>query len=367
MKVKKFQGPSMPEVMKKVKKNLGNDAVILNSKEIKTGGFLGMFKKTQTEVIAAIDPVPDKGKLETTSPKREPQLTSSESEGVVREIRQLKAMIQQQSSSESDSTSLDRMHKHLLDQELDEEICQDIKHLLLGEFSELSFEQLSEEQVHLSTYNHLIKQLENIAIGDHSFTKKFVHLVGPTGVGKTTTVAKLAADAVLNKNLKVGFITTDTYRIAAIDQLKTYAKILDIPLEVAYNLDDYMEARAKFDDYDLVFIDTAGRNFRDSQYVSELKKMINFNENTETYLVLSLTSKYQDMLEIFHQFNQVPIERLIFTKSDETSRIGGALSLAVTNNIGIAYITYGQDVPDDIDQADSGKLIRSVTEGFSYE
>ena len=104
------------------------------------------------------------------------------------------------------------------------------------------------------------------------FNKKYINIVGPTGVGKTTTLAKVAAETMLNQRKKVAFITTDTYRIAAIDQLKTYAKILNIPIEVAYNLEDFKRAADRFSHYDIVFIDTAGRNFRNEQYVKDLEK-----------------------------------------------------------------------------------------------
>ena len=152
---------------------------------------------------------------------------------------------------------------------------------------------------------YLINQISPLPFGGISFTKKYINIVGPTGVGKTTTLAKIAADCILKYKKKVAFITTDTYRIAAIEQLKTYANILNVPIEVCYNLEDFQKAIRQFESYDLVFIDTAGRNFRNQKYVEDLKNIIDFNQDMETFLVLSLTSKQIDMEEIYQQFSLI--------------------------------------------------------------
>src|SRR5699024_10644069 len=110
------------------------------------------------------------------------------------------------------------------------------------------------------------------------------------------------------------FITVDTYRIAAVDQLKTYANILDVPLEVAYDIEGYKQALGQFKDYDLILVDTAGRNFRDERYVKELQQSIVFDDMVATYLVLSMTAKPKDIVDIYEQFRHIPIDELIFTK-----------------------------------------------------
>ncbi|WML50512.1 hypothetical protein RCG23_04140 [Neobacillus sp. PS3-34] len=178
-----------------------------------------------------------------------------------------------------------------------------------------------------------------------------------TGVGKTTTLAKIAADCVIKYKKKVAFITTDTYRIGAIEQLKTYAKILNVPLEVCYNIDDFKEASQKFEDYDIVLIDTAGRNFRNKQYVEDLQKIIDFNKDMETFLVLSLTAKQKDMEQIYRQFSIVNINKLIFTKADETSVYGPMINMIKDHQIGVSYVTNGQNVPDDMTSANPEVLI----------
>ena len=167
----------------------------------------------------------------------------------------------------------------------------------------------------------------DLSFGSTLFNKKYITLIGPTGVGKTTTLAKIASKAVIEYKKKIAFITTDTYRIAAVDQLKTYAKILNVPIVVCYNMDDFQNAIRKFDGYDHVFIDTAGRNFRNKKYVRDLKQSMDFNEQMETHLVFSLTAKESDMEEIYNRFSSIPIDKFLFTKMDETADYGSLINL----------------------------------------
>ncbi|KHE71273.1 flagellar biosynthesis protein FlhF [Halobacillus sp. BBL2006] len=370
MKVKKFLAPTMPEVMKKVRNELGSEAVILNSKVVKSGGFMGLFKKNQTEVIAAIDPFQNAAekfkKRERNAHEGTKEQTFRENEKIMKELKELKSMIQSGDIHSHPSSILEKLDVYLRKQEMDTQL---IDRLLLDVQEKYLEESVhpSSEQMKRWTTNEMVDQLKPLSFGNPAFKKRFIHLVGPTGVGKTTTVAKLAAEAVLDRKLKVAFITTDTFRIAAIDQLKTYAEILDVPLEVAYSAEDYAAARKRFKDYDLVLVDTAGRNFSDPAYVEELNKTIDFNKDSETYLVLSLTSKYSDMSNIYHQFDHIPIDKLIYTKADETATFGSALSMVIKNNIGVAYLTNGQNVPDDINEASSAQLIKHVMEGFDVE
>ncbi len=381
MKVKKYVAPTMPEVMNKIRKELGHDAVILNSKEINQGGFLGLFRKKNIEVIAAIDPQPkvqqkespkktarQENPIQPSVPKAPPisytqqdEPKPKQDENVLKEIKELKELMQHQpmSSTVAYPDVLQAVYQNLIKQEVSEEISNQLMQPLIEKFYTTK-SNVNEEIVKEWLKDEVQHQVQNIPFGGLSFEKQFIHLVGPTGVGKTTTIAKLAAESVIKHNKKVAFITTDTFRIAAIDQLKTYAKILDIPIEIAYNLEDYKQAKEKFSDYDHVLVDTAGRNFRDQQYVEELKKIIDFEAELETYLALSLTSKYSDMDAIYQQFSNVPIQKLIFTKVDETSRSGAMLNMVLQHKIGVAYLTDGQNVPDDISEASVEKMIRRI-------
>ncbi|MGR9050136.1 flagellar biosynthesis protein FlhF [Halobacillus faecis] len=366
MRVKKFQAPTMPEAMKKVRTELGTDAVILNSKVKKSGGFLGLFKKEITEVIAAIDPSDEHQQRPPEATKimeknEEPVTRNNPNYEIMEELKQLRSLIQTRKQAYPED--LERAYQFLLGQEVAEDVAGNVIERLLEK--EISFEDFTELKNHLRL--ELYESMKQKKFGKPVFDKKFIHLVGPTGVGKTTTLAKLAADAALNHQLNVGFITTDTYRIAAIDQLKTYAEILNIPLEVAYSMEDYKRAKERFQDFDLVLVDTAGRNFRDSAFISELQKVIDFDESSENFLVLGLTSKYTDMNEIVEQFKEIPIHQLIFTKADETARKGNAVNMVLTHGIGVAYLTHGQNVPDDIKTASAMGLAREVTEGFADE
>jgi len=200
-----------------------------------------------------------------------------------------------------------------------------------------------------------------------SADSKIVHIVGPTGVGKTTTIAKLAADQVLKQRRKVGLITSDTYRIAAIEQLRTYANILDVPVEVVFSPADLTRALHNLREADVIFMDTAGRNFRNEMYVSELNTLIRHQGPSETILVLSLTSKYSDMKAITANFSKFKVDNVLFTKMDETYSYGAMLNLLDEFPIRLSYVTDGQNVPDDIMVADENRIVDAVLEGYSYE
>ncbi|MBU0905892.1 MAG: flagellar biosynthesis protein FlhF, partial [Firmicutes bacterium] len=181
------------------------------------------------------------------------------------------------------------------------------------------------------------------------------------------TIAKMAAHAVLQKKKKIGFITTDTYRIAAIEQLKTYAGLLQAPVEIVYNSEDFKKAMETYKDFDLVFIDTAGRNYKEVKFVEDVKKLIQFEDNVESYLVLSSTSKEKDMETIIEQFSSFPIEQFIFTKADETNSIGSMINLMIKYNKGLAYYTDGQEVPEDINEASVDSLLKLLFKEYEDE
>lgn len=358
MKVKKYVAATMPEAMKLIRAELGNDAVILNSKVVYTGGFLGFFRKKKIEVIAAMDQVAKMEPVVKEKPKKTPVSSPKNvmekdikpPEEVLKELSELKQMLGSISSSGQERVSypapIQTVNTHLIKQGIEATIREDLLVALLERWYSRG-SQASQNEV-LEWCKELMKaRLSDLPFGELSFSKKYVDVVGPTGVGKTTTLAKIAADCMLKFNKKVALITTDTYRIAAIEQLKTYAKILSIPLEVCYNLEDFEKACEAYKDYDVVLIDTAGRNFRNSYYVEELKQIIDYGNEMETFLVLSLTSKQSDMEEIYQQFSSIDIKQFIFTKIDETATYGSMYNLIDKYRIGAAYLTNGQNVPDD--------------------
>ncbi|GAA4700883.1 flagellar biosynthesis protein FlhF [Brevibacillus fulvus] len=177
---------------------------------------------------------------------------------------------------------------------------------------------------------------------------KFAFFFGPTGVGKTTTIAKLAAESMLRDKRKVGFITSDTFRIAAVEQLKTYANILNVPFEVVFTPKDMAGAIDRLGSCDLILVDTAGRNYRNDEYVRSMKELLRYGETAAHFLVLSLTTNYTDMKAILENFGSLPSGRAIFTKADETAVYGPILNVVHEFDLALSYITTGQNVPDDI-------------------
>ncbi|KGX93155.1 flagellar biosynthesis regulator FlhF [Pontibacillus halophilus JSM 076056 = DSM 19796] len=373
MKVKKFEAPTMPEAMHKVRKELGVNAVILDSKELSSKGVLGLFKKKKIQVVAALDP--DERMNETHSPPNGPdseerkpidQKPAQEHRVVDKELTSMKEQLSSlQMKTTQYPTLLQQANDFLDNQEFDATLQEIIMQRLLRSYYQ-SDSTWEEKDVVNMLKKVLSDQLKHVQSHSPYFNQKFVHIVGPTGVGKTTTIAKMAAEQALNYGKRVAFVTTDTYRIAAVDQLKTYAKILKLPLEVAYSLEEYQQARQKFKDYDLVFVDTAGRNYTTDTYVNELHKLIQVDEHSEAYLVLALTSKPKDMKRIYQQFSSIPFRQLIFTKSDETAQYGSIFNMVAAHSIGVAYVTNGQDVPDDLVEGAPEYIVGLVMGEWTY-
>ena len=389
MKVKKFMGTSMQDVMNKIRAEFGQEAVILNSKVVTSNGFLGLFKKKTTfEVVAAMDddslgrnkmtftkvvdekdsPIKwnfsdspirfDKAAKEGTDPSQE----------ILNELQAMKKWLFIERKYSLFPDSLKEIHQELIEMEFNDEIREKLMNHLVENWrhhrrsTELSKAELS-ELIHA----YLLKQVQSLAVQEKKvFKKKYINVLGPTGVGKTTTIAKIAAEYVMNYQKQIAFITTDTYRIAAIEQLKTYAEILRIPVEVAYNHEDFKLAVKRFAHYDHVFIDTAGRNYRNGEFVDDLKELIDFDMDMETYLVLSSTSKQCDMDAIYHQFSIIPLQGVIFTKVDETGFRGSVINFMVKHQVPIIYMTNGQDVPDDIMLATPERIVETVCGGHFY-
>lgn len=379
MKVKKFKAVSMPEAMKTIRAELGEKAVILQSKTIYTGGFLGFFKKKNIEVVAAVDPQlpaqPERKIKAAAEMKPSPLVIPSstiskanqaDSGRLIAEMEELKNMVallskQQVNLAESCPDELQQPIIRLQEQEVENELVSDLSAHLIKKWKHEKGN-ISLEQVRDWSKEWLIAKLAPIQDGKGIFQKKYINIVGPTGVGKTTTLAKMAASLVLEDKKKIAFITADTYRIAAIEQLKVYADLLKVPVEVVYKAEDFQQAVEKYKDYDFVFIDTAGRNFRDKKYVDELEKIIPFDKEVESYLVMSLTSKQKDMEDIVGNFSNIPINYFIFTKLDETKTWGSLVNLMYNNRKSTAFVTNGQNVPDDLMKITPEKLAHLLFE-----
>lgn len=228
---------------------------------------------------------------------------------------------------------------------------------------------LQKEMPHLDTFEDLVEALETPISGLYQVAgpvkaatgeQKIVALVGPTGVGKTTTIAKLAANFALSRDVDMALFTIDTYRVAAIEQLKTYGDIIGLPVEVVMTPQSLKEALKNHGSKDLILIDTAGRSPYNRMHLNELKSFLDFQPEHETHLVLSSTTRLADLKQIVRNFQATGVDRLIFTKTDETEVVGGIISIAHETGLPVSYITTGQSVPDDIMVAEQPSLAKML-------
>ena len=222
-----------------------------------------------------------------------------------------------------------------------------------------------------AVYQKIILKLgepRTISLGDKP---KVIFFIGPTGVGKTTTIAKIASHFKLEKYTKVAFITSDTYRIAAVEQLNTYASIIDCPVNVAYSPDEMDECLDEFKTYELILVDTAGRSHKSEEQMEELDKLIETVEQRkdefdfEIYLTLSVTTKYKDLVNIADKYKHIKDWAIIFTKLDETCSLGNMLNMKLYTGEPLSYTTSGQNVPNDIEVINEQRLAKLLLGGKS--
>ena len=196
--------------------------------------------------------------------------------------------------------------------------------------------------------------------------QKRISLIGTTGVGKTTTIAKLAAEAMTQSGARVALVTIDTYRIAAVEQLKVYGEIMGLPVEVVLNPEQLQEAFRRHRDKDLILIDTAGRSPRDQARIDELNQFLGEGSGVENCLVLAAPTEERLQQKTLESFSPIPLSRLIFTKLDETDRCGTLINIPLRSNLPLAYLTNGQQVPEDLLRAES-KLVAELVMGTTNE
>jgi flagellar biosynthesis protein FlhF len=286
------------------------------------------------------------------------------------EMKQIRDMVQElvtQTKSEKVANfpqALIELYQNLIENDVSKDLALGIVNKMKKDVAE---NELTRETIeaNLRTYlNRLIPEHGPLQLVEGRTS--YVALIGATGVGKTTTIAKLAAIHKFQMNKKVGFITLDTYRIAAVEQLKKYAEIMDAPLEVVHSPEEFGPALDRLKDRDLVLIDTAGRNQKSAIKKQELQNYFRFTPIEEIYLVLSSTASEKNILSNIKEFSDFPISSLIITKIDEAVTYGPILSIVAKANRSVAYITTGQEVPQDIEVSNPLKLTEMILGQVSY-
>lgn len=412
MTINKYQGKTKEEAIEKAKKELGEGAVVLNVKEIKSKGMFKMFKGSTYEVTAAMQeretfvaPKRTEGislaadekitlpKTQSHNPniieehevpkdnkpsqKTEVQ-NGNTSEGLEKRLENLSHILEKQLSAENNRKEekiepqaantegfqfMKMLYRTLLENEVNEKYVNQI----MDEGEKVLHNGSSVDAILSNVYQKLILkfgQPDTISVGGKK--PKVIFFIGPTGVGKTTTLAKVASKYKMEHEKKVAFLTADTYRIAATEQLRIYANILDAPMSIIYSVEEMNAAIERVHDYDLVFVDTAGFSHRNEAQCDDMKKLIeglDENYEKEVYLVLSATTKYRDLLEIADTYKEIANYKLIFTKLDETSAYGNILNIKLHSGAKLAYMTAGQNVPDDIEVFDTQKIVKQLLGG----
>jgi flagellar biosynthesis protein FlhF len=402
--IKKFQANTETEAIILAKEELGKDAIVMNIKTISPKGIYKLFRKSVVEITAAVDENityrNDRGKPQVpVTPSRRTifadviyddeesadnhqRQTINPSDtapsAIEAKLNNLQSLLEKQ-INEKEMQGIDKqegkametnknlaciqlIYNQLVNNEVDEKYANQIISEIEGNLKK----DASMDNILASIYQKIILKLgQPKAIELIGKTPKFVFFIGPTGVGKTTTIAKIASKFKVNQKAKVAFLTADTYRIAAVEQLRTYANILGIPLKVIYSEDEMLQAREEYADYDLVFVDTAGRSHRSKDQRDDIEQLINTipEEEREVYLVLSATTKYRDLIKITEAYSEIIHYNLIFTKLDETGTIGNLFNIRMLTEAPLSYATFGQNVPDDIASIDAQSIAKQLLRG----
>lgn len=354
MKVKKYTGYTTHEAMTKLKRELGSDAVVLNTRTVRQKGFLGFFRKPLVEITAAYE----KKDLLSFKSREEDSLSR-----INNELNTLRNMVEQISGrvKEKDSEipgELDKYRMKLIENGVEYLTATSILKKLSDQINFSHKDHITIKMIIKQTLMEYIGQVEPLSL-DNPY-QKIIFFVGPTGVGKTTTLAKIAAQLVMEDEYDIGLITSDTYRIAAIDQLKTYSDILQLPLKIIYNEEDMYKTLVTFKDKDIILVDTAGRNHRDIDEEDEIFKIMNSIKNKEVFLVLSGTTEYKTLKSIIRHYDFIKDYKIIFTKIDECEGLGNILNTKYLTNNPVSYVTTGQNVPDDIEVLNKEKVVSSL-------
>jgi len=367
----------MKEALTRVRRDLGGDAVILGSRAVRRRRLFGLGSRAMVEVTAT-DTMPPgiaigaRSNLEPVAPIAAPEGRAPAAASAAlqaqfgEELSRLHAMVETLSRHGRIDHLVPDLPARLIptySQLIEADVSEVLARRLVQHVAEcLETDHFDDPESIQAILRDAIEQCIPIAppIQAVAGTRRVVALVGPTGVGKTTTVAKLAANFKLSHGVRVGLVTVDTYRIAAVEQLRTYAEIIDVPLAVVNDPIEMPRAIDELGAIDLVFIDTAGRSPRDEVKIRELAEFLLQARPDEVHLVLSAVVGERSLRAAIERFAAVQIDRLILTKLDEAESLGGILAILASSTRPLCYVTTGQAVPDDIEPADRERLARLI-------
>ena len=407
MIIKKFQGKTEAEAVESAKKELGDGIVIMNVRNVKKKGMFSFLKPQMVEVTVALEEEPVRP---GTVPEKDLNLTDaianirSVSEKALQQEAAGKKEQGSQEEKHADSTvieeKLDSLH-FLLEQQMqkpeenkteDRAEAEEETPSEMEQFMKLLYNTMLENEVNEKYANQIIDEIEKSNKPNMPFDyalsniyqkmilkfgkpagitpaaqgPKMLFFIGPTGVGKTTTIAKIASHFCVDGGKKVALLTADTYRIAAAEQLRTYANILEVPFRIIYSVEELSQAMRDFKDCDYILVDTGGDAPHHAEQKKVMKELIHSVDGIlekEVFLVLSATTKYRDLLSIADTYSDMTDYKLIFTKLDETITLGNLLNLKLYTGAPLSYVTCGQNVPDDIEDFNPQKTVKRLLGG----
>lgn len=422
MIIKKFSGKTQEEAIAAAKKELGGGIVVMNAKETKPRGLFAFMRPRVIEVTVALEEEQDSSvfvrketlktglagatasgaaasgavapgepdrtesrtaerfsfegnqnieqKLDTLQDLLIKQFQLKETENLKKEEVSLSQEKQEEAAGKSqpeEDTEQERFIRLLYNTMIDNEVDEKYANQILEEIDKTLKPNIPMDYILANVYQKMILKFgrsEGITPSEEG--PKLVLFIGPTGVGKTTTIAKIASHYAVGEKKKVALITADTYRIAAAEQLRTYASILEVPFRVVYTPEELKNAISEFEEYDYIFVDTAGHSHQNVQQLDKMKDLLRETMETmdyQAFLVLSAATKYKDLLKIAENYREITNYQLIFTKLDETVTQGNLLNLKLYTDTPIAFVTCGQNVPDDIEQFNPQKTVKQLLGG----
>lgn len=411
MIIKKFTGKTEAEATEAAKKELGSTLVIMNVREVKKKGLFAFLLPKQIEVTAALEEEaparPQYGSILRTAADKEIRteqqnlLAKNSTENIEKKLDSLQTLLESQLNNRQSEKEESAKTQDVPDAEEKEDKTQDMaaaekkgeeKNPEQDKFIRLLYNKMLDNEMDEKYVNSILEDASKTKKADLPFDyllaniyqkmvlkfgrsegitpseegPRIVLFIGPTGVGKTTTIAKLAGRYCVEEKKKVALLTADTYRIAAAEQLRTYANILETPFRIIYTPEELQAAVDDYWDCDYIFIDTAGRSHQNTDQLEKMKEMVAALKRPESYqvfLVLSATTKYRDLQKIADCYGKIADFELIFTKLDETEAVGNLLNMKLYTDAPIAYVTCGQNVPDDMEAFNPQKTVKQILGG----